>query len=137
MPQTSATHTTTLWDEKTYQELPNGTKFTRVTAGYAYKGESDTTGINATSNAEYLMFYRADGTGTFAGLEYVRGTIDGKSGTFVLQHSGSWTLAEFCVEWTVVPMSGSEELTGLQGGGGSQFLLAEPKIAFALEYTFA
>jgi hypothetical protein len=51
----------------------------------------------------------------YVALERVTGSLDGRSGTFVLQHSGTMDRGVPRLEITVVPDSGTGELTGLQG----------------------
>ena len=47
--------------------------------------------IEGTSSIEYLMSYSVHGTATFVGLERVSGTVDGKTGTLIVQHFGSFS----------------------------------------------
>ena len=46
-------------------------------------------------------------------MERVGGSLGGRSGTFVLQHSGTMTRGEPQLSVTVVPDSGTGDLTGL------------------------
>src|SRR2546423_11824843 len=68
------------WDEKPYQEIEGGSKLTRASVTKAYRGD-----ISGDATSESLMFYRADGSAVFAGLERVVGSIGGRAGSFVLQ----------------------------------------------------
>jgi hypothetical protein len=56
----------------------------------------------------------ADSAG-YVALERVVGTLHGRSGTFALQHSGTMTRGAPTLLITVVPDSGTGELTGLSG----------------------
>ena len=47
--------------------------------------------------------------------ERVSGTLRGRRGTFVLQHSGTMTRGAPSLSVTVVPDSGTDQLTGLSG----------------------
>lgn len=51
----------------------------------------------------------------YVAIERVRGTLQGRSGTFVLQHSGSMDRGTQHLTITVVPDSGTDQLTGLMG----------------------
>src|SRR5258706_10168790 len=51
----------------------------------------------------------------YVALERVRGTLNGRRGSFVLQHSGTLTRGAPELTITVVPDSGTEELAGLAG----------------------
>lgn len=55
------------------------------------------------------------GSAGYVALEVVSGTLDGHKGTFVLQHSGTMTRGTPQLAITVVPDSGTGELTGLTG----------------------
>ena len=100
----------TSWDEETYEELADGGKLTRAVVEQAFSG--DVVGDGA---VEWLMAYRRDGTAHFVGLQRVRGTIDGRSGTFVLETSGGFDGTEAHGSWTVVVGTGA--LEGLRGTG--------------------
>lgn len=55
------------------------------------------------------------GSAGYVAMEYVTGTLQGRSGSFALQHSGTMNRGELSLVVTVVPDSGTEELTGLAG----------------------
>jgi Protein of unknown function (DUF3224) len=56
-----------------------------------------------------------EGSGAYVAIERVSGTLKGRTGTFVLQHSGSMTKAGMKMIITVVPDSGTGRLTGISG----------------------
>ncbi len=56
-----------------------------------------------------------DGSAGYVAIERVVGVLDGKQGTFVLQHSGTMNRGTPSLTVTVVPDSGTEELVGLEG----------------------
>ena len=51
----------------------------------------------------------------YVAMERITATIQGKSGSFVLQHSGNINRGEMKLSMAVVPDSGTGELTGLSG----------------------
>jgi len=55
------------------------------------------------------------GSAGYVAIERVTGTLHGRTGTFVLQHSGTMTRGSPELIVSVVPDSGSGELTGLTG----------------------
>lgn len=72
--------------------------------------------LQGTSKGEML----AAGTGVqgsagYVAMEQVTGTLHGRSGTFVLQHSGTMNRGAPTLTVTVVPDSGTGELSGLAG----------------------
>ena len=72
--------------------------------------------LEATSVGEMLSFRDAAlGSGGYVAMETVRGTLDGRAGAFVLQHSSTMTRGEPAQSITVVPDSGTGALVGLTG----------------------
>lgn len=55
------------------------------------------------------------GSAGYVAMEKVLGNLQGRKGSFVLQHSGTMNRGEATLVLTVVPDSGSEELEGLSG----------------------
>jgi len=102
------------WDEKPYRELDDGTKFSKAEVTL---GGSD--GGLASATFESLLFYRADGSSSFVTLMRVTGTLDGRSGSFVLRGHGTYDGTTARLEAQVVEGSGTDELAGLRGTGES------------------
>eukprot|EP01038_Epipyxis_sp_PR26KG_P020339 gene20339-28802_t len=75
--------------------------------------------LQATAQGQMLSAISAiSGTAGSAGyvaIEHVTGTLQGRSGSFVLQHSGLMTRGSCQLTVTVVPDSGTGELAGLEG----------------------
>jgi len=57
----------------------------------------------------------AKGSGGYVAIEKVTGTLNGRKGTFVLQHMGSMKGGAFNLDVSVVPESGTDQLTGISG----------------------
>jgi len=55
------------------------------------------------------------GSAGYVALELVEGTVDGRSGSFLLQQFGTMDAGGQRLEYAVVPGSGTGELTGLSG----------------------
>ena len=55
------------------------------------------------------------GSAGYVAIEKVSGTLHGRSGTFLLQHSGTMTRGSPQLTITVVPDSGTDQLAGLMG----------------------
>jgi len=55
------------------------------------------------------------GSGGYVAMERVTGTLKGRTGSFVLQHSGTMTRGTPQLSVTVVPDSGTGQLEGLTG----------------------
>jgi hypothetical protein len=91
--------------------------------------------IEATSKGQMLAF----GTGTkgssggYVAIEKVSGALRGRTGTFVLQHSGTMTrgVPQFTI--TVVPDSATGQLAGL--AGKMNIIITDGKHSFEFDYT--
>jgi hypothetical protein len=83
----------------------------RMTIDKRFHGDLD--GI---SKGQMLAVRTAvDGSAGYVAMEKVTGTLHGRTGTFVLQHSGTMTRGAQALTLTVVPDSGTGELTGIAG----------------------
>jgi hypothetical protein len=72
--------------------------------------------LEATSRGEMLTGgLIAKGSAGYVAIERVEGTLHGREGTFVLQHSGTMTRGVPQLSVTVVPDSGTGALAGLAG----------------------
>ncbi|MGC1782190.1 MAG: DUF3224 domain-containing protein [Acidobacteriaceae bacterium] len=77
--------------------------------------------LDATSKGEMLASMSGvKGSGGYVAMEHIQGTLQddqgkGRTGTFVLQHTGTMNRGEPSLSVTVVPDSGTSELTGLTG----------------------
>jgi hypothetical protein len=66
-------------------------------------------------------------------MERITGTLAGHKGTFALQHTGTMTRGTPTVSVTVVPDSGTGNLTGLTGK--MNIIIADGKHSYEFEYT--
>ena len=91
--------------------------------------------LEATSKGTML----ASGTGAkgssggYVALEIVTGSLKGHTGTFVLQHSATMNRGTPHLSVTVVPDSGTGQLTGL--AGTMDIIIADGKHSYDFEYT--
>ncbi len=118
------------WDEKPYDEIEGGPKLTRATVAKSYSGD-----IEGDGTVEYLMIHREDGSASFVGLERVIGSIGDRRGSFVLEHKGTFEGGTAKATWSVVPGSGTGDLSGLRGEGGFASAHAD-EYAITLDYDF-
>ncbi len=126
----TATFQVKSWDEKPYDEIDEGPKLTRASVTKSFRGDIEGEGI-----LEDLMIHRDDGSASFIGLERVVGRVGDRSGSFVLQHSGTFEGGTAKATWSVVPGSGTGDLRGLRGEGGFASAHAED-YPITLEYDF-
>ena len=72
--------------------------------------------LEGTSQGQMLAAQTAvQGSAGYVAIERVRGMIGGRTGTFVLQHSGRMDRGAAELVITVVPDSGTEGLAGIRG----------------------
>jgi len=55
------------------------------------------------------------GSAGYVAMERISGTLHGRNGTFILQHTGTMTRGALQLSVTVVPDSGTDQLAGLTG----------------------
>lgn len=83
----------------------------RMTIDKQFQGD-----LAATGKGQMLTGMTATkGSAGYVAIEKVSGTLNGRKGTFILQHSGTMTRGEPGLSITVVPDSGTGELVGLTG----------------------
>jgi hypothetical protein len=111
-----ATFEITSWDQEDDDTPADGPPLTRATVRKRYAGVLAGEGV-----AELLTC----GELAYTANERVTGTLDGRSGTFVLQH-GAWEGGQWGF---VVPGSGTGELAGLRGDAR----LEHGRIALAID----
>ena len=110
---TNATFTITSWDEEPFDEPGDGSKLARAHVRRSFHGD-----LSGTGNLMYVMAYLDSGVASFSGFERVVGSLGGRTGSFVLRHTGSYQGDEATAHHEVVPGSGTDELAGLSGTGG-------------------
>jgi hypothetical protein len=121
----------TRWDEKPYDEIEGQPKLAHASVAGTYKGDVEGTGTIA-----YLMVYREDESASYVFTQRVVGRLGGRSGGFVLHGSGAYEDGVARGTWSVVPGSGTGELSGLRGAGS----FSAPKgmtMNIALDYDIA
>jgi len=90
--------------------------------------------LEATSKGEMLsVLDKEKGSGGYVAIERVTGTLDGHAGSFVLQHTGTMNRGTPQLSVTVVPDSGTGELTGITGS--MHIDIAAGKHAYTLDYA--
>jgi len=80
--------------------------------------ETFTGDIDGESPVRALQVLREDHSASLLSVQRFRGKLGGKQGTFVLQGSETVKNGKIKATWSVVPGSGTDELTGLRGEGG-------------------
>ena len=83
----------------------------RMTLDKQYHGDLEATGIGQMLTAGTEV----KGSGAYVAIEKVSGTLEGKKGTFILQHAGTMAREVPQLAIVVVPDSGTGELEGMSG----------------------
>jgi hypothetical protein len=107
------------WEEKNLAQSDGAHAVAQAVFTTEYRGD-----IVGESTCGLLLSY-VDGDpsdphsliGPYVGYEHVTGTLAGRSGTFVLAASGRHSGGVARTEVSVVPGSGTGELSGLRGSG--------------------
>jgi hypothetical protein len=73
------------------------------------------------------------GSAGYVAIEKVDGVLDGKKGSFALQHTGSMNRGAPSLSVTVVPDPGTDELVGL--AGEFKIIIAGGKHSYEFTYT--
>ena len=90
--------------------------------------------LEGTSKGEMLAVgTTVKGSAGYVAMEQVTGTLNGRSGAFALQHTGTMTRGAPQLSVTVVPDSGTGQLTGL--AGKMTINIVDGKHLYEFEYT--
>ncbi|SDC91468.1 DUF3224 domain-containing protein [Streptomyces prasinopilosus] len=133
MPVTRTTGHFTFAD---WKEVPAGPEDTHPRLAHATVTNAFAGGIEAESTTcDYTVSYLTATTGSFAGMELVRGRVDGREGAFVLEERGRFG-PDGTVHCTfeVVEGSGTGELAGLRGTGGFTSRHGETEVPYTFAY---
>ena len=92
--------------------------------------------MEATSKGEMLAAGTSvKGSAAYVAIERVTGALGGRSGTFILQHTGVMTRGAPQLIITVVPDSGTGQLTGLSGT--MRINVENGQHSYEFNYTFS
>jgi hypothetical protein len=119
------------WKETTFSEHEGAGKLSHASVSDDFEGD-----ITGTGTLQYLLAYGADRKGVcrFTGVERVVGTLAGRSGSFVLQHTGTYGADGLKASVTVLEGSGTGELAGLRGTGTVAAAPGDHRAAYTLDY---
>ncbi len=98
------------WNEELISEVTDGPTIKRAKVLKRYSGEIEGEGV-----VSYLFLYNTPEQADIHGFERFTGTVDGKRGTFVLEHKGEFINGKADIMQTIVSKSGTEELRGIEG----------------------
>ena len=110
-------------------DYADGATLGRMSLDKQFFGDLDGTGKGQMLTA----MTGVDGSAGYVAIERVAGSLHGRKGSFVLQHSGTMTRNSPRLVVTVVPDSGTAELVGLEGTMTIE--ITPGKHSYTLEYT--
>jgi hypothetical protein len=110
-------------------ENADGSPLGRMSLDKQFRGD-----LEATSKGEMLSAGgQVKGSAGYVAIERVHGSLHGRRGSFILQHSGRMNRGAPELTITVVPDSGTDELTGL--AGTMAIIIEGGKHAYDFQYT--
>ncbi|EAR11263.1 DUF3224 domain-containing protein [Reinekea blandensis] len=93
------------------QNFGDHAQFGRMTLSKTFHGD-----LNGTSAGEMLSCRLPDaGSAGYVALEQFTGTVNGQSGSFVMQHYGVMSAQGQHLTLEILPGSGTDKLTGISG----------------------
>ena len=110
-------------------EEPAGASLGRMSLDKQFTGD-----LAAVGKGEMLTaMTQTKGSAGYVAIERVTGTLHGRSGSFVFQHSGTMARGTQQLSVNVVPDSGTEQLAGIAG----RFMIniADGKHFYEFEYS--
>jgi hypothetical protein len=126
-----ASHATGTFEVKLTPQAAEGDGPGRMLIDKQFHGDLDGRSIGQ------MLAHRTEvaGSAGYVAMEKVTGTLHGRAGSFVLQHSGAMNRGVAELSVTVVSDSGTGELAGL--AGKMAIAIAEGKHSYEFEYTLA
>ncbi len=118
------------YEPRSYEEVEDGPNLVEIHVTETFSGDIEGEGV-----VRFLQAVRKDGSASFVGIERVTGSIEGRSGSFLLQDAGTLEGNTVKGDWFVVPGSGTGELSGLRGEGGFTAELGQ-HASITLDYWF-
>ena len=118
-----------LTPQKPDNEVSQAANLGRMAIDKQFRGD-----LEASSKGEMLSAMSdVKGSAGYVALERVTGTLAGKKGSFVLQHSGTMDRGSPSLTVSVVPDSGTDELKGLSGT--MKIIIEGAKHSYDFEYS--
>ena len=88
-----------------HAEVPKGFQLSRTRIAKTFSGDLAATSVTQEGSAGYVA------------IELIVGSLHGRQGSFLLQHSATATRGAQSGSYTIVPDSGTGQLAGLSGQG--------------------
>jgi uncharacterized protein DUF3224 len=113
------------------EDTADGVPLGRFLLDKQYHGD-----LAATSKGEMLTAGSiAKGSAGYVAIERVTGNLQGRQGSFALQHTGTMNRGAPTLSINVVPHSGTDQLTGLTGT--MSIIIADGKHSYEFDYSIS
>jgi len=109
-------------------DSPEGPPLGRLSIDKHFRGDLEATSIGEMLTAGAVV----KGSAAYVAVERVTGTLNGKTGSFALHHTGVMTRGAGELTIVVAPDSGTGELTGLTGE--MAIIITDGKHSYEFEY---
>ena len=93
-------------------KAPEGFQLSRTRIAKTFSGD-----LAGTSVTQAVMAVTQEGSAGYVAIELIVGSLHGRQGSFLLQHSATATRGAQSGSYTIVPDSGTGQLAGLSGEG--------------------
>ena len=110
-------------------EEADGSTLGRMALGKRFQGDLEGTGEGVMLTAVSPV----EGSAGYVALERVTGTLQGRPGGFILQHSGTMSGGEQALSIGIVPDTGTGDLEGI--AGTMEITVEDGVHRYALDYT--
>jgi hypothetical protein len=107
-----------------------------VSAGH-YRFDKRFHGVLDAASVVHMLAVGTDvpGSAAYVAIERLAGTLDGRTGTFFLQHNGVMNRGAATLLLTIVPDSGTGDLKGISGRMGIE--ITDGRHFYTLDYALA
>ncbi|HWF44274.1 MAG TPA: DUF3224 domain-containing protein [Candidatus Kapabacteria bacterium] len=129
------TFTPVKWEENTIDQISAVKKITKASVILDF-GECE---IAGKATVEWMMFYshadekdQHNSSAAFVGLMRFNGTLNGKSGSFVMADRGSFKNGALNASLTILPGSGTGDLAAISGS--AKYASSSSAVDFEMEY---
>ncbi|HET6401079.1 MAG TPA: DUF3224 domain-containing protein [Candidatus Kapabacteria bacterium] len=133
------TFTPAKWDENTVNQISPVKKITKASVVLDFGKDGEITGK---ATVEWLMFYKYsdekdqhNSSASFVGLMRFEGTLNGKSGSFVMEDRGTFDNGALNASLTILPASGAGELQDISGT--AKYASGSSRVDFEIEYEIS
>ena len=113
----------------TFEGQPKDSNLGRMSIDKQINGDLEA----VTSGQMLSAMTEIKGSAGYVAIERVIGTLHGRKGSFVLQHTGTMNRGVPTLSVSVVPDSGTDELVGLQGK--LDIIIADGKHSYEFTYS--